>query len=107
MEYSKQPAFINRQQEIKFLGNWIAEKPENLLFIFGPKSSGKTTLLYRFVKENLNNPAYDLKHFNLREILITRYQDFIRAFFEHDYSKEKTDVRERREYDLKVFKLSV
>ena len=27
MEYSKQPAFINRQQEIKFLGNWIAEKP--------------------------------------------------------------------------------
>ena len=40
MEYSKQPALINRQQEIKFLGNWIAEKPENLLFIFDPKSSG-------------------------------------------------------------------
>ncbi len=107
MEYSKQPAFINRQQEMKFLGNWIAEKPENLLFIFGPKSSGKTTLLYRFIKENLSNAAYEIKHFNLREILITRYQDFIRAFFEHDYSKEKTDVRERREYDLKVFKLSV
>ena len=107
MEYSKQPAFINRKQEVSFLNNWIAEKPENLLFIYGPKSSGKTTLLYRFIKDNLDNGTYSIKHFNLREILISRYQDFIRAFFEHDYSKEKGDVRERREYNLHVFKLSV
>ena len=106
VEYTLEPAFINRQQEMRFLASWIAERPMNLLFIFGPKSSGKTTLLYRFIKENLSNTAYEIKHFNLREILITRYHDFIRAFFEHDYSK-KTDIRERREYDLKVFKLSV
>lgn len=106
-KYTNEPAFINRKHEVRFLSNWIAERPNSLLFIYGPKSSGKTTLLYRFIKDNLTNSAYDIKHFNLREIMITRYQDFIRAFFEHDYSQEKGDVRERREYDLKVFKLSV
>jgi len=107
MEYTNEPAFINRQQETAFLASWVAERPKSLLFIYGPKSSGKTTLLYRFIKGNLGNPAYAIKHFNLREILIARYQDFIRAFFEHDYSKEKGDVKERREYNLQVFKLSV
>jgi len=107
MEYTNEPAFINRKQEMRFLSNWVAERPKSLLFIYGPKSSGKTTLLYRFLKDNLDNHTYAIKHFNLREILITRYQDFIRAFFEHDYTKEKGDVRERREYNLQVFKLSV
>ena len=107
MIYSKEPAFINRTGELKFLLAWIDERPENILFIYGPKSSGKTTLLYKFVRENLSSNAFDIKHFNLRKILIIQYQDFIKAFFEHDYSKEKEDVKEKREYDLKVFKLSV
>ena len=107
MIYSKEPAFINRTGELKLLLAWINERPENILFIYGPKSSGKTTLLYKFVRENLSSNAFDIKHFNLRKILIIQYQDFIKAFFEHDYSKEKEDVKEKREYDLKVFKLSV
>ncbi|HBG05101.1 MAG TPA: hypothetical protein DDY22_06000 [Geobacter sp.] len=107
MKYSKEPAFINRSQEMVFLKNWIDERPENILFIYGPKSSGKTTLLYRFIEENLSNAAYDIKHFNLREIFLEQYKDFIRAFFEIDYSKAKGDLKEKREYDLKVFKLTV
>ena len=107
MIYSKEPAFINRTGELKFLLAWIDERPENILFIYGPKSSGKTPLLYKFVRENLSSNAFDIKHFNLREILIVQYKDFIKTFFEHDYSKEKGDVKEKREYDLKVFKLSV
>ena len=107
MNYSKEPAFINRTSEMKFLRDWIGERPENLLFIYGPKSSGKTTLLYRFVNQYLSSGNYEIKHFNLRKILIAHYQDFIRSFFAIDRSKEKTDVKEKREYDLKVFKLSV
>ena len=107
MEATNIAPFINREQEMRFLQSWVAEEPKNILFIYGPKSSGKTTLLYRFIKENLRQGSYDIKHFNLREIFIEQYQDFIRAFFEHDYSKEKGDVKEKREYDLKVFKLTV
>jgi len=107
MEYTNEPAFINRKSELDFLSDWVAERPNNILFIYGPKSSGKTKLLYRFVNKHLSNSSFNIKHFNLRKILITQYQDFIRAFFEIDHSKEKTDVKEKREYDLKVFKLSV
>ncbi len=32
--------------------------------------------------------------------------DFLQAFFEIDYSKAKEDVKEKREYNLKVFKLT-
>lgn len=99
--------FINRASEMRFLASWIAEEPKNLLFIYGPKSSGKTTLIYRFIRENLTSASYDIKHFNLREIFLEQYRDFIRAFFEHDYAKEKGDVKEKSEYDLKVFKLTV
>lgn len=106
MEWSKQPAFINREKEMGFLKQWITEKPENILFIYGPKSSGKTTLLYKFTREHLVGGRWDVKHFNLREILIANYKDFIQVFFEIDYSRSKEDVKEKREYDLKVFKLT-
>ena len=106
MEWSKQPAFINRKNELDFLRQWITEKPEHMLFIYGPKSSGKTTLLYKFTRENLAGSRWDVKYFNLREILIANYRDFIQTFFEIDYSRSKEDVKEKREYDLKVFKLT-
>jgi len=107
MVWTKEPAFINRRQEMFFLEQWISEKPESLLFIFGPKSSGKTTLLTRFIEQNLPNNRYEIKHFNLRKIFIVSYQHFIQTFFTIDYSKSKDDVKERRQYNLKVFKLTV
>jgi len=37
--------------------------PDSLLFIFGPKSSGKTTLLSHFIEQNLPGSRYEIKHF--------------------------------------------
>ena len=99
--------FINRKQEMRFLESWVAEEPSSILFVYGPKSSGKTTLIYRFIKDCLSDKSFDLKFFNLREIFLEQYQDFIHVFFGIDHAKEKGDVKEKREYDLKVFKLSV
>ena len=107
MEWTKEPAFINRKQELGYLEQWISEKPDNLLFIFGPKSSGKTTLLSEFINRNLPDSSYDIKHFNLRKIFIVNYQHFIQTFFSLDYSKAREDVKERRQYNLKVFQLTV
>lgn len=107
LEWTKEPAFINRKQELGYLEQWISEKPDNLLFIFGPKSSGKTTLLTEFINRNLPDSNYDIKHFNLRKIFIVNYQHFIQTFFSLDYSKAKEDVKERRQYNLKVFQLTV
>ena len=106
MQFLKKTAFINRKKELQFLKDWIEQEPENILFIHGPKSSGKTTLIYKLLADYIDAGKYHVKHFNLREILIVNYRDFIQAFFGIDYSKSKEDVKEKREYDLKVFKLS-
>ena len=102
-----EPAFINRRRELAFLDSWIAERPNNLLFMYGPKSSGKTTLLMEFVRRSLSSRDYEVKNFNLRELLLSSYKDFIRSFFRIDYSKSKGDVKELRSYSLPFFQLSV
>jgi len=104
--YTDKEAFINRENELSFLKNWINRKPNDILFIYGPKSSGKTTLLMKFIDVNLNDKHYNINHFNLREVLIANYVDFIQAFFEVDYSKLPQEVKQKSEYSLKVFKLS-
>jgi uncharacterized protein len=102
--FTKEPAFVNREDELAYLETWISAKPENILFLYGPKSSGKTTLIYRFIEQNLSKGGYDIKHFNLRKLLLVNYESFLRAFFE---MKSSEQVKETCQYDLKVFKLSV
>jgi len=107
LEYKKDVAFINREKELKYLHEYIDVRPESILFLHGPKSSGKTTLLYRFLEQIEKEQKLDVKFLNLRKILIGNYIDFVRIFFGVDYSKSKEDVKETREYDFKFFKLSV
>jgi AAA+ ATPase superfamily predicted ATPase len=106
--YRKDVAFINRERELKYLRDYIEIRPESILFLHGPKSSGKTTLLYKFFEQIEKEQRLEVKFLNLREKLITNYKDFIRIFFGIDYSKTKGDIKEKREYNLfKFFKLSV
>ena len=99
--------FINRRAELTHLHSWFSEDPNNILFIYGPKSSGKTTLIHHFIAQSQNTQPLEVRHFNLRERLLVQYEDFIKAFFGIDYHQEKTDIREKREYDIKIFRLSV
>ena len=59
--FIKEPAFVNREDELAYLETWISAKPENILFLYGPKSSGKTTLIYRFIDQNLSKGGYDIQ----------------------------------------------
>ncbi|ETR68034.1 MAG: ATPase [Candidatus Magnetoglobus multicellularis str. Araruama] len=106
IKYTKTAEFVNRSEELDYLAQWINKKPQHILFIYGPKSSGKTTLLYKFIETHLTNKYFNIKHFNLREMLIANYSDFIQAFFEVDYSKQSGDMKQKKEYNLKLFKLS-
>jgi len=38
--------FINRQLEIKELKGYFDNEPSSILIVYGPKSTGKTTLLH-------------------------------------------------------------
>ena len=106
ISYTKKPSFINRSEELRVLSDWISQQPEQILFIYGPKSSGKTTLLKKFIENNLTSNLYDIKHFNLRKTLITDYKNFIHTFFKIDYSKSNKEVKTKKEYNVKFFKLT-
>ncbi len=107
MEYKNEPAFINRQQEIEYIKQWIEERPNHILFFYGPKSSGKTTLIYKFVDEYLRDEEkFSVKMFNLRKVLIVNYEDFLQRFFQLKDQEEK-DTSESRQYNLRVFTYTV
>ena len=80
--------FIDREEEIEFFVDWFSEPPQRILFVYGPKSSGKTTVIEyviekKLLKENKRKKKskYWIKYLNLREALIASYGNFLDTFF--------------------------
>lgn len=93
LELKKDVAFVNRKEELRYLSSYLRERPESILFVYGPKSSGKTTLLYKLVEQMGTEKRYDIKVINLREILMGNYKDFVNTFFnvvDNDARKTKS-----------------
>jgi AAA+ ATPase superfamily predicted ATPase len=95
--------FIDREEEIKFLKEFFEDKPSRILFLYGPKSTGKTTLIEYVIENKLNKKEYWIKYLNLRGVLIANYDNFIYSFFEEEDENITTELN--RTYDLKIFKL--
>jgi len=94
--YRKDVAFIDREKELAFLKDWINERPESLLFLHGPKSSGKTTLLYKFLEQMGKEQELDIKFLNLRKIYTNfsgnyDFKDFLNIFFNVEDKGEKKE----------------
>jgi len=68
--------FINRQTEIAFLSKYFVSEPNSLLFVYGPKSSGKSVLLTKVVNE-LDQETFTINFMNLREVLIYDFKTFL------------------------------
>jgi AAA+ ATPase superfamily predicted ATPase len=89
--YRKDVAFINREQELKYLRDYIDIRPESILFLHGPKSSGKTTLLYKFFDQVQKEQKLDVKFLNLRKTFTNLYDDFLKSFFLVETRGEKKE----------------
>ena len=92
--YKQYVAFVNRQDELRDLRGFVDQEPNEILFLHGPKSSGKTTLLYKFLDQAEKQQQLDVKFLNLRKVLIGNYKDFLRVFFnveDNDGIKEKSE----------------
>ena len=94
LEYKKDVAFINRERELKYLSDYINIRPESILFIHGPKSSGKTTLLYKFLEQTQKEQKLDVKFMDLRKTFTNVYEDFLKAFFRVETKGEKKEKLE-------------
>ena len=65
LEYDQYVAFINRETELNRLRKFVNKEPSEMLFLHGPKSSGKTTLLYKFFDQIQKEQKLDVKFFKL------------------------------------------
>ena len=72
--------FWNREKEKEWLKRYLQTEPNAILFVYGPKSSGKTTLLMKVVEE-LPRDSFIYYWYDLREELISDYDSVIKIFF--------------------------
>ena len=92
--------FINREKELAELRNYLEGRPNAILFLYGPKSSGKTTLMYRLFEQMEAEKSYKINFLNLRKVFLTSYDDFIDAFFKSSVAEKGLKTGTRRQYSL-------
>ncbi len=76
--------FINREDEESFILNKLNQnRSENILFIYGPKSSGKTTFIEYIVEEKLQKQKkkFYVNYVNFRGYAIHNYDSFLNIYF--------------------------
>ncbi len=71
--------FWDREKEKEWLKRYLLSEPNAILFVYGPKSSGKTTLLMKVI-EDLKGKI-DPYYYDLRLVPISSYKDVLRIFF--------------------------
>ncbi|MCU0290135.1 MAG: ATP-binding protein [Acidobacteria bacterium] len=91
--YRQDVAFIDRNKELADLNLFIDKRPSEILFIHGPKSSGKTTLLYKFLEQVQKKQKLNVKFIDLRKTFTNVYEDFFKIFFQVETQGEKKESR--------------
>ena len=86
IETYRRARFVDREEEIGFFVDWFTEVPQKILWVYGPKSSGKTTVIEYVVEKCLLaerqwwiNSKYWVRYLNLRGKLISSYRSFLDA----------------------------
>jgi len=103
--------FIDRESEIEFFKNYFKENPQRILFVYGPKSTGKTTLIEYVIENELiddkkffKSSKYNIKYINFRSKLIANYNTFLDSII----TKENKKLEEKlsASINLGIFKLN-
>jgi AAA+ ATPase superfamily predicted ATPase len=102
-EYPQKIPFINREKETEYLLDYLKNVPKNILFVYGPKSTGKTTLMRRVIKQ-VDQSKFHISFYNLREILITSFRDFEETFFPSSLKEKLSNFLFRSEISVAGFK---
>ena len=79
--------FWDREKEVRDLKAHIESEPNSILFVYGPKSSGKSTLVMKIMedmKKQVHGYFYDL-----RLMPISSYKDILAVFFRERGWKQK------------------
>ena len=103
--------FWDREKEIKDLKRHIESEPNSIPFVYGPKSSGKSTLLDYVIKEIkkekklLFAKKYQIYWFDLRGKFLPNYESAIEIFFSKQKKTSKIQKVPAIKLQEPVFKL--
>ena len=96
--------FWDREKEVEYLKAYLESEPNAILFLYGPKSSGKTTVLEEVInrlrkeKKALFFERFRVLWFDLRAKMISSYESVVDMLF----AGKDEFVEERiKEYRLK------
>ncbi|WP_456418581.1 ATP-binding protein [Methanocaldococcus infernus] len=95
--------FYNREKEVRYLKTYCQLEPNSILFVYGPKSSGKTTVMLKVIEE-LRNKDIVFFYYDLRKYATPTKKEFFKIFFERS---DKKYVPNKLEFNLGVFKFGV
>ena len=105
----REKEFINRDKEIEFFKDYFESVPDRIMWVYGPKSTGKTTLI-EYIIENklLPTKKYWIKYINLRGLFVTNYDKFIYSFFEESEGEDDFNSKGEIgvEFNLGVIKIN-
>ena len=102
--------FVNREKEIDFFKNWINNIPNEILWLYGPKSSGKTTLIEYVIEKELTSnlkifDKYWIKYINFRRTMVGSYDSFINSFFEEAEGEDDFSGEIKAGFNIGIIKL--
>ena len=95
--------FYDREKELKYLKNYVQLEPNSILFVYGPKSSGRSTVMMRVIKE-LENSNIVFFYYNLRKYATPTKDEFLSIFFEKG---DKKYLLNKLEINFKIFKFGI
>ena len=95
--------FYDREKELNYLKNYVQLEPNSILFVYGPKSSGKSTVMMRVIKE-LENSNIVFFYYNLRKYATPTKDEFLSIFFEKG---DKKYLLNKLEINFKIFKFGI
>jgi len=82
----REEKLIDRENERRFIKEWFEKVPKEILWIYGPKSTGKTTIIEYIVENELfddfklfKSEKYNVKYINFRQKLFGNYDSFINS----------------------------
>jgi len=100
--FPKYPPFINRIHESKYLNDYLKDAPTNILFVYWPKSTGKTTLINKVINE-LPQKDYAIQYIDMRWVLIRDFNDFKNIFFPEDLKGKVREIVSGIKFDVWFF----
>ncbi|AIJ05232.1 ATPase [Methanocaldococcus bathoardescens] len=96
--------FYNREKELHYLKTYVQLEPNSILFVYGPKSSGKTTVMLRVIEELSKRDDLVFFYYDLRKYATPTKEEFLNIFFEKG---DKKYLLNKLEINLKIFKLGI